>query len=174
MGVDRVKRTFLLFAFFLITIAFAIGQDSMPGMPGMKPEPAPVQQPPKESPPHASHDMQDMPGMKMQHDSEQPVHMMSGTHLEPASTPAPMWMKQAGPWMLMAHGNLFLTGNFQGGPRGLDRFESMNWLMFMEHRKLGEGTLEFRQMLSAEPITLPRGRLAADSSRLAKPTKDSR
>ena len=127
----------------------------MPGMPSMKPEAAPAQQQPKDSPPHSEHDMQNMPGMR--HDAEQPVHMMSGTHLEPASTPARMWMKQAGPWMLMVHGNLFLTGNFQGGPRGLHRFESFNWLMFMEHRKLGAGTLEFRQMLSAEPITLPAG-----------------
>ena len=103
----------------------------------------------------ATHDMQNMPGM--QHDSEPPMHMMSGTHMEPASTPAAMWMKQAGPWTLMAHGNLFLTGNFQGGPRGLDRLESTNWLMFMEQRKLGAGTLELRQMLSAEPGTLPAG-----------------
>jgi hypothetical protein len=68
-----------------------------------------------------------------------------------------MWMKQVGPWMLMAHGNVFLTGNFQGGPRGLHRFESTNWLMLMEHRKLGPGVLEFHQMLSAEPGTLPAG-----------------
>jgi len=103
----------------------------------------------------SGHDMQNMPGM--QHASVQPMHMMSGTHMEPASTPASMWMKQAGPWTLMAHGNLFLTGNFQGGPRGLHRFESTNWLMFMEQRKLGKGTLELRQMLSAEPGTLPAG-----------------
>src|SRR6266436_10188951 len=104
----------------------------MPDMPGMKPEPASTQQPKSD---HAGHDMQKMSGMEMSTE-ERPTHLMSGTHLEPASTPAPMWMKQAGPWMLMAHGNLFLTGNFQGGPRGLHRFESTNWLMLMEHRKL--------------------------------------
>ena len=114
-------------------------------MPRVKPEPS--QQ--------SEHDMQNMPGM--QHTPQHPMHMMSGTHMEPASTPAPMWMKQAGPWTLMAHGNLFLTGNFQGGRRGLHRFDSMNWLMFMEQRKVGAGTLEFRQMLSAEPATLPAG-----------------
>jgi hypothetical protein len=152
-----MKHPYFLYAFLFLTISLAVAQDSsMPGMPGMNPQPAPAQ---KESTnaPHQEHDMQNMPGMKTQHEAEQPVHMMSGTHLEPASTPAPMWMKQTGPWMLMAHGNLFLTGNFQGGPRGLDRFESMNWLMFMEQRKLAAGTLEFRQMLSAEPITLPAG-----------------
>ena len=145
----------------------------MPGMPGMKPEPAPKQQPQQQAPqpqqqqqqqqqqqpktsPQADN-MQSMSGMDMSKTQAQPMHMMSGTHLEPISTPAPMWMKQAGPWTLMAHGNIFLAGNFQGGPRGLDRFESTNWLMFMEQRKLGAGTLEFRQMLSAEPGTLPAG-----------------
>src|SRR6266404_2665719 len=128
-----VKHSYFLITFFFMTFLFAIAQDSsMPGMPGMKPEPAPPQQPKAT---HQEHDMQNMPGM--QHEAEQPVHLMSGTHLEPASTPAPMWMKHIGPWMLMAHGNLFLTGNFQGGPRGLHRFESTNWLMLMEHRKVG-------------------------------------
>lgn len=143
----------------------------MPGMPGMKPAPKPEAKPPAQSPQvpsepvpaqqpeaqHKPHDMQNMSDMDMSKNHEQPTHLMSGTHLEPASTPASMWMKQAGPWMLMAHGNLFLTGNFQGGPRGLHRFESTNWLMFMEQRKLGKGTLEFRQMLSADPGTLPAG-----------------
>jgi hypothetical protein len=127
----------------------------MPGMPGMNPQTAPAQQQTDKSQQHAGHDMQNMPGM--QPGPEHPMAMISGTHLEPASTPAPMWMKQAGPWTLMAHGSLFLTGNFQGGPRGLHRFESVNWLMFMEQRKLGAGTLELRQMLSAEPGTLPAG-----------------
>jgi hypothetical protein len=137
----------------IIFAAGAFAQDSgMADMPGMKQEPA---QSKEQQPQHSGHDMQTMPGM--QHAPEHPMAMMSGTHLEPASTPAPMWMKQAGQWTLMAHGNLFLAGNFQGGPRGLDRFESANWLMFMEQRKLGAGTLEVRQMLSAEPGTLPAG-----------------
>jgi hypothetical protein len=126
----------------------------MPGMPGMKPAPTPPPQQ-KESHQHAEQEMQSMPGM--QHTSAHPVHMMSGTPMEPASTPESMWMMQAGRWTLMAHGNVFLTGNFQGGPRGLHRIESNNWLMFMEQRKLGQGTLELRQMVSAEPGTLPAG-----------------
>src|SRR5947209_3537959 len=127
----------------------------MPGMPGMNPLSAPAQQQTDKSQQDSGHDMQNMPGM--QPAPEHPMAMMSGTHLEPASTPAPMWMTQAGPWTLMAHGSLFLAGNFQGGPRGLHRFESVNWLMFMEQRKFGAGTLELRQMLSAEPGTLPAG-----------------
>ena len=137
----------------------------MPGMPGMeqKQEAKPLAQSPPakpkatDAPQHPGHDMQNMSGMDMSKNEELPTHLMSGTHLEPASIPAPMWMKHIGPWMLMAHGNLFLTGNFQGGRRGLDRFESTNWLMLMEHRKVGAGVLEFHQMLSAEPGTLPAG-----------------
>src|SRR5438270_9527664 len=164
MGVERVKHFYFLFAFLFVTIPFAVTQDSsMPSMPGMKPEPTPEAKPPAakqpstDAPQHPGHDMQNMSGMDMSKNEELPTHLMSGTHLEPASIPAPMWMKHIGPWMLMAHGNLFLAGNFQGGPRGLDRFESTNWLMLMEHRKVGAGMLELHQMLSAEPGTLPAG-----------------
>jgi hypothetical protein len=152
MGANFVKRLYLLFAVLSVIVPLAIAQDS--SMPGMKQQPAPTQQGPEAE--HPGHDMQAMPGMNHAA-AEQPEHVMSGTNLEPASTPAPIWMKQFGSWMVMAHGNVFLTGNFQGGPRGLHRFESMNWLMLMEHRKLGAGTLEFHQMLSAEPGTLPAG-----------------
>jgi hypothetical protein len=85
------------------------------------------------------------------------MHAASGTSVEPASTPAYMYMKRWKDWDLMAHGVVFLTGNFQGGPRGREKFESVNWAMFMEHHKLGRGTLELHQMLSAEPATAPRG-----------------
>jgi hypothetical protein len=55
----------------------------------------------------------------------------------------------------MAHGVLFLTYNHQGGPRGAGKAESVNWLMVMEQRKVGKGTLMFRQMFSAESLTSP-------------------
>lgn len=129
-----------LFFLFLAPILAAGQATSMPDMPGMTQQPVSQGQQG-----HAGHDMS-----QMQNTPEHPMYVMSGTHEEPASTPAPMWMKQARAWTLMAHGNLFLTGNFQGGPRGLHKFESMNWVMFMESRKLGKGTLELRQMLSAD------------------------
>jgi hypothetical protein len=79
----------------------------------------------------------------------------SGTSWLPASSPQFMWMKPAGSWTLMAHGELFVGYNQQGGRLGVGKLESENWLMLMEQRRLGGATLEVRQMLSAEPLTAP-------------------
>ena len=94
-----------------------------------------------------------MPGMNV---STLPSpHENSGTAWQPASVPSYAWTTAAGHWMLMAHGQLFLTYNQQGGPRGAGKLESMNWLMTMEQHSLGHGTLLLRQMFSAEPLTTP-------------------
>jgi hypothetical protein len=58
-------------------------------------------------------------------------------------------------WQLMAHANVFLTYDQQGGPRGAGKAESQNWVMLMEQRRIGKSTLTLRQMLSAEPLTTP-------------------
>lgn len=55
----------------------------------------------------------------------------------------------------MAHTNVIVGFNHQGGPRGVGKAQSQNWLMLMQHRKLGSGTIEFREMFSAEPLTTP-------------------
>ena len=57
----------------------------------------------------------------------------------------------------MLHYNAFVGVNAQGGPRGVTKFESANWLMPMAFRKLGRGTLQLRGMFSAEPFTFPPG-----------------
>ena len=110
------------------------------------------------TPTHAGHDMQHMPGMHME--AETPswlpsLHAGAGTAWEPASGPAHMWMTRRGQWDLMAHGIVFLTYNQQGGPRGVGKAESVNWLMFMEQHRMGKGTVLFRQMFSAESLTAP-------------------
>lgn len=79
----------------------------------------------------------------------------SGTSWLPCSSPEHAWMTMRGRWMLMAHGNLFLTFNHQGGPRGAGKLESENWLMLMEEHGLGKAKLQLRQMFSAEPLTAP-------------------
>jgi hypothetical protein len=107
---------------------------------------------------HSGHDMQNMPGMEMSAgtpDWMPSMHAGSGTAWEPASVPGHMWMTWRGGWNLMAHGVVFLTYNQQGGPRGVGKAESVNWLMFMEQHGLGKGTLLFREMLSAESLTSP-------------------
>src|SRR3954465_7589437 len=56
----------------------------------------------------------------------------------------------------MAHSNVFVTYNQQGGPAGVGKFESENWVMLMEQHRAGKASLEFRQMFSAEPFTTPK------------------
>ena len=113
---------------------------------------------------HHQHDMstqnmQNMPGMNMSqpqsHIEEMELGFASGTSWQAQSTPEHMWMRMWRDWRLMAHGNLFLEFDDQGGPRGAGKLASENWLMLMEQRKVGRGTLQFRQMLSAEPLTTP-------------------
>lgn len=79
----------------------------------------------------------------------------SGTSWIPASSPQHMWMRALGGWRLMAHGELFVGYNQQGGPRGAGKLESQNWLMLTQEHRLGAATLQVRQMLSAEPLTAP-------------------
>jgi hypothetical protein len=84
----------------------------------------------------------------------------SGTALQPASTPIAAWHLMAGEWMYMLHGGLKLTYNHQGGPRGVGKAESANWLMLMAERNLGfsgRGRLMLRGMVTAEPLTAPHG-----------------
>jgi len=118
--------------------------------------------------------MQDMPGMS--HDSDQnpldhPMsmeshsliellqnHTTAGTDAEPNSTPTAMLMTTKGNWRLMFHGVAFLSEVQQSGPRGAGKLFSTNWLMPMAQRKLGNGTLTLRAMLSLEPATVSRQR----------------
>ena len=83
------------------------------------------------------------------------LHASSGTGWQPASVPERIWMTSRAGWDLMLHGQLFLTYNQQGGPRGAGKAESVNYLMFMEQHRLGSGTLLLREMFSAESLTSP-------------------
>ena len=145
-------RTFALFLLLSVSTYVAAQHEGHQ----QAPPPAPQQSKPEEEKKHEGHDMAGMQheqhAQKMEHE-----HLGSGTMPKPKSAPEPMWMWKWGAWDMMAHGNLFLTYNQQGGPRGVGKFESMNWFMLMEQRKLGPGTLLFRQMLSAEPLTAPHG-----------------
>jgi hypothetical protein len=81
-------------------------------------------------------------------------HATSGTDVQPNSTPFEMLMHQHGSWMLMFHGVAFVNELQQTGRRGADKFFSTNWFMPMAQRKLGNGTLTLRTMLSLEPATV--------------------
>jgi hypothetical protein len=106
----------------------------------------------------------DMPDMQMNHGSMQMTadsltdlivqHSTAGTDAEPDSTPKEMLMTNKGNWMLMLHGIAFLADIQQTGPRGRDKLFSPNWIMPMAQRRLGNGTLTLRTMLSLEPATI--------------------
>ncbi len=82
-------------------------------------------------------------------------HDGSGTAWQPASVPAHEWMLMRGGWELMAHGQISIDYNQQGGPRGEGKAESENVGMLMEQHSLWHGTILFRQMFSAESLTSP-------------------
>jgi hypothetical protein len=60
----------------------------------------------------------------------------------------------AGSWNLMFHGVVFLTEIQQTGPRGADKFASMNWFMGEASHPLGGGTFSVRSMVSLDPATV--------------------
>lgn len=79
--------------------------------------------------------------------------MGSGTAWQPATSPMYMTHKFYGDWLFMFHGEAKIGVNSQGGPRGVTKFESQNWIMPMAYRRVGAGTLQLRAMLSLEPLT---------------------
>jgi len=115
---------------------------------------------PAEGGAHAGHNMMNMASM-MESVTGGPFRSMqaigSGTSLQPASTPMAAWHWMPGEWMVMLHGELKVGFNYQGGPRGVGKAESENWLMLMAERRVGPGRLMLRGMFSAEPLTTPHG-----------------
>ncbi|MGB8114910.1 MAG: hypothetical protein WCF22_14105 [Candidatus Sulfotelmatobacter sp.] len=106
---------------------------------------------------HGKQTGQMMPAMQTQSDSliqQIEEHAISGTDVEPNSTPHPMLMTEHNNWMLMFHGEGFLADIQQSGPRGADKLFSTNWLMPMAQRRIGKGKLTLRTMLSLEPATV--------------------
>ena len=81
----------------------------------------------------------------------------SGTALQPASTPMAMWFYRPGEWSVMLHADVKVGFNHQGGPRGVGKAESQNWLMAMAERNVGPGRLMLRGMFSGEGLTFPHG-----------------
>ncbi|MFY9554153.1 MAG: c-type cytochrome [Blastocatellia bacterium] len=105
---------------------------------------------------HSGHDMNAMMSTITGGPFRSMTAIGSGTSLMPASTPGYMWHLMKNDWMIMAHGDLKVGFNHQGGPRGVNKAESQNWFMLMAERQAGPGKLMLRGMFSAEPWTTPR------------------
>jgi hypothetical protein len=76
----------------------------------------------------------------------------SGTAWQPDSSAHMGWMGQSGDWMLMGHGVLNLVYSTQGGPRGDDKAFASGMLMGMASRSVGDGRLQFKAMISPDPL----------------------
>ena len=80
----------------------------------------------------------------------------SGTAWLPANTEMYGLHTRAGQWELMGHGNVFLQFLHEAANehRGSTQAGSINWLMGMARRRLGQGQLGVRGMFSLEPATI--------------------
>jgi hypothetical protein len=78
----------------------------------------------------------------------------SGTSFNPTASPMDMIHLQSHGWTLMLHGVVFLTDIQQTGPRGGDKFASMNWFMNRASHPLAGGTFSILTMLSLDPATI--------------------
>jgi hypothetical protein len=76
----------------------------------------------------------------------------SGTAWQPDASEHTGLMSMSGDWMLMAHGVLNLVYDHQGGPRGDDKGFASGMLMGMARRPLSNGTLQFKAMISPDPL----------------------
>jgi len=81
----------------------------------------------------------------------------SGTAWQPDASEHAALHVMSGDWMLMAHGVLNLVYDHQGGRRGDDKTFASGMLMGMAQRPLGDGTLQFKAMLSPDPLMSARG-----------------
>ncbi|HEX8839244.1 MAG TPA: hypothetical protein VF750_02100 [Sphingomicrobium sp.] len=95
---------------------------------------------------HAGHDMTGGFGpYPMQRES-------SGTAWQPDTSEHQGLMTKSGDWTLMGHGVLNLVYDHQSGPRGDDKAFASGMLMGMARRPLGNGTLQFKAMVSPDPL----------------------
>ena len=81
----------------------------------------------------------------------------SGTAWQPDASEHMGLMSSSGEWTFMAHGVLNLVYDHQGGRRGDDKAFAAGMLMGMAKRPIGNGTLQFKAMVSPDPLMGKRG-----------------
>jgi hypothetical protein len=144
--------------------ATAVAQSmDMPGMQMPAPSPEKKADQPQAQP---AMPMAQMPGMTMQHEGHAmsaalgpypAAREASGTAWQPDSSGHEGLMTMAGDWMLMAHGTVNAVYDHQSGRRGDDKTFVSGMLMGMASRPIANGTLQFRTMLSPDPLMGRRG-----------------
>ena len=96
----------------------------------------------------------DMQHMDMSHGQPSAPAEGSGTSWLPSETPLYEVHRDAGGWMWMVHGNLFVQYLHESGDRGSTQTGSINWLMLMADRSAAGGHVGLRAMVSLEPWTI--------------------
>ena len=81
----------------------------------------------------------------------------SGTAWQPDTSNHTSLMRRTGDWTLMGHGMLSLVYDRQGGRRGDDKLFVPGMLMGMARRPLANGTLQFKAMVSPDPLMGKKG-----------------
>jgi hypothetical protein len=134
-----------------------------------RPTPEPKATSPSED--HSGHDM-GPPGTPPMpaHDPMSSTHAMtgaygpypaaresSGTAWQPDTSKHSGLMTTSGDWSLMLHGELTLVHDWQEGPRGASKTFAAGMLMGTARRPIGDGTLQFRAMVSPDPLMGKRG-----------------
>jgi hypothetical protein len=76
----------------------------------------------------------------------------SGTAWQPDASEHSGIMEMSGKWTLMGHGVLNLVYDHQSGRRGNDKLFAPGMLMGMARRPVGDGTLQFKAMISPDPL----------------------
>ena len=76
----------------------------------------------------------------------------SGTAWQPDTTAHEALHVASGEWTLMAHGTLNLVYDHQSGDRGDDKAFAAGMLMGTAGRPVGDGMLQFKAMLSPDPL----------------------
>ena len=82
------------------------------------------------------------------------MNVLSGTSMGPQSSHMPMLMPRAGSWNFMVMGQAFVVDTQESGPRGADKFYSVNWAMGSAEHALWGGSFMIETMLSLEPATV--------------------
>jgi hypothetical protein len=139
----------------------ALAQMSMPGMtmpppnppPNKDAGPAPVSNMPMPTEHNAAHAMA-MTGALGQYPMQRES---SGTAWQPDTSEHNGLHIMSGDWTLMAHGIANLVYDHQSGPRGGQKVFPSGMLMGMARRPLGNGTLQFKAMISPDPLMGPNG-----------------
>jgi hypothetical protein len=148
-----------------LALVLAAGTALAQGEPEPPAQPLPVPQP-HGARPHAKHpEPKPTPGMMMHlgHGEEPGLYGSypmtrdaSGTAWQPDASRHHGLHAMRGDWTLMAHGMADVVRDRQGGPRGGNATYSPNMLMGSARHTIGDQTIGFRAMLSAEPSTIGR------------------